>query len=270
MHEIRVVEQEEATSCPAAAADIEAEAASLPKDSQLDDEDDANSSDNENDEHEINITQDRDNESVSSGDDEDEEILLMLGLSDLLHDSSDLDPADDVLKRRDLRPFRKLWEMLMQWATPSTTKLVCEYHDMNNDLCQTASPISHGEIVQNADTAEEYYTRNTVEIGASRRAGIMNMLRMNVSRSLSELQKIKQYDVSDRRTVEKRLANLVNTFDCSGRAADFDMKLSAMDDVNVVWVPPSIVTLGLVADEYRYLTQSALMSLSIDGGFKEA
>eukprot|EP00804_Cyclotella_cryptica_P005101 CCRYP_011537-RA/>CCRYP_011537-RA protein AED:0.28 eAED:0.28 QI:0/-1/0/1/-1/1/1/0/232 len=225
MHEIRVVEQEEATSCPAAAADIEAEAASLPKDSQLDDEDDANSSDNENDEHEINITQDRDNESVSSGDDEDEEILLMLGLSDLLHDSSDLDPADDVLKRRDLRPFRKLWEMLMQWATPSTTKLVCEYHDMNNDLCQTASPISHGEIVQNADTAEEYYTRNTVEIGASRRAGIMNMLRMNVSRSLSELQKIKQYDVSDRRTVEKRLANLVNTFDCSGRAADFDMKL---------------------------------------------
>eukprot|EP00804_Cyclotella_cryptica_P005104 CCRYP_011543-RA/>CCRYP_011543-RA protein AED:0.33 eAED:0.33 QI:0/-1/0/1/-1/1/1/0/71 len=53
----------------------------------------------------------------------------------------------------------------------------------------------------------------------------MNMLRINVSRSLSELQKVKQYDVSDRRTVEKRLANLVNTFDCSGCAADFDMKL---------------------------------------------
>ncbi|KAL3791521.1 hypothetical protein HJC23_011552 [Cyclotella cryptica] len=98
----------------------------------------------------------------------------------------------------------------------------------------------------------------------------MNMLRINVSRSLSELQKVKQYDVSDRRTVEKRLANLVNTFDCSGCAADFDMKLSARDDVNVVRVPSSIVTLGLVADEYRYLTQSALMSLSIDEGFKEA
>ncbi|KAL7485456.1 hypothetical protein ACHAW6_011055 [Cyclotella cf. meneghiniana] len=288
-HEIRVSEKREisrATSRPAAAdADdfgVKADRVACPSRSDEDDTDD------EHEEHEMNLSRDLENESVGGDDDDgDEEILMMLGLPDLLRDSCHVESNEDVREGRDLRPFRKLWEMLMQWTTPSTTELLYRYHDTMHDPCRSPPPMPHWETVKDHDTVDEHYGRNTVEIGASRRAGIMNMLRMNVSRSLSELQKIQQYDVSDRRGVEKRLANLVNTFDCSGRAADFDMKLwrgmttiliaivspllengageefsSAKDETNAMLMPPSIVALGLLPDEYRYLTKSALLSLS--------
>lgn len=285
LREIRVLEKREvsrATSRPAAADADEAARVACPSRSDEDDTDD------EHEEHEMNLSRDLENESVGGDDDGgDEEILMMLGLPNLLRDSCHVDSNEDVRVGRDLRPFRKLWEMLMQWTTPSTTELLHRYHDTTHDPCQPLPPMSHRETVKDRDTVDEQYGRNTVEIGASRRAGIMTMLRMNVSRSLSELQKIEQYDVSDRRGVEKRLANLVNTFDCSGRAADFDMKLwrgmttiliaivspllengdgeefsSAKDEINVMLMPPSIVALGLLPDEYRYLTKSALLSLS--------
>ena len=75
--------------------------------------------------------------------------------------------------------------------------------------------------------------------------------------------------------MEKCLAGLVNTFDCTGAAADFDMKLwrgmttiliaivaPAPAEAQTAQLPKSIATLGIASEEYRYLTRRALVDLN--------
>jgi len=80
-------------------------------------------------------------------------------------------------------------------------------------------------------TNEDFSTRNTVDIGASRLASIMSMLKMNLPRSLSELKKMHNQRCSnatdpslgqeegaagetiDQQTAEQCLTDLERTFD---------------------------------------------------------
>ncbi|KAL3786324.1 hypothetical protein ACHAWO_009668 [Cyclotella atomus] len=208
-----------------------------------------------------------DDESVYS---EDGEILMMLGLADIVNnDDSDADETDQVVKGS----FRKLWETLMQWTTPSTAQHVCQCNNIHQSQNQTESLGQPSSIDNSIDQVQDDHTRNTIDIGASRRAGIMNMIRMNISRSLSDLEP--QHDVTDRRKVEKSLANLVNTFDCSGPAVDFDMKLwrgmttiliaivspariNEVADARSSRLPKSVAALGIGPEEYHYLIERAL------------
>jgi hypothetical protein len=185
------------------------------------------------------------------------------------------DDSDVDSERSGKGSFRKLWEMLMQWATPSTVQIVCQCRHVHVERQCDLPPVDDASC-DNNDQSQDKNSRNTIDVGASRRAGIMNMIRMNISRSLTELKA--QLIMTDRRSVEKSLANLVNTFDCSGPAADFDMKLwRGMATILIVIVypvvdggvydddvqlPPSIANLGLLPDEYRYLTQRALVDLN--------
>jgi hypothetical protein len=212
-----------------------------------------------------------DDESVYS---EDGEILMMLGLADIVNnDDSDADETDQVVKGS----FRKLWETLMQWTTPSTAQHVCQCNNIHQSQNQTESLGQPSSIDNSIDQVQDDHTRNTIDIGASRRAGIMNMIRMNISRSLSDLEP--QHDVTDRRKVEKSLANLVNTFDCSGPAVDFDMKLwrgmttiliaivspariNEVADARSSRLPKSVAALGIGPEEYHYLIERALVDLN--------
>lgn len=230
--------------------------------------------DEEEDEDDVTSTEDNDESETSDASEtvgsEDDEILMQLGLTDMSNDVIP-DEYDETQKGS----FRKLWEILIQWATPATTQLIFQY---NNIQDQYQSEVLLGQIAPNPNEhSYDSHCRNTIEAGASRRAGIMNMIRMNVSRSLSEL---KQHnEVTDRRIVEKRLADLVNTFDCSGPVVDLDTKLwrgmttvliaslspvviDAADCNAAKLLPPSIINLGLLPDEYRYLTRRALVDLS--------
>ena len=225
----------------------------------------------EEDEDDVTSTEDNDESENSDASEtvgsEDDEILMMLGLTDMENDAIP-DEYDETPKGS----FRKLWEILIRWATPATTQLIFQYNNIQDQYQ------SEGRIALNPNEhSYDNHSRNIIEVGASRRAGIMNMIRMNVSRSLSELKQ--HHEVTDRRIVEKRLADLVNTFDCSGPVADLDTKLwrgittvlianlspvviDAADSNTPQFLPPSIRTLGLLPEEYRYLTRRALVDLN--------
>lgn len=227
---------------------------------------------------------DSDNSSNGSNN-QDEEIWAELGLSELISDEEDEVINAEKSVRTDsaeLRSFRVLWELLTRWTTPSTIELVLHYQ--GKDHKQPAVASSPQCPPEEEKSSTESCTRNEVDIGASRMASIMTMLKMNITRSTSELKKMHKLktqdgmEVIDQRQVEQRLADLVRTFDSSAPAANLNMKMwkglttiliaisfpplstnLATDDT---MVPPSIRPLKMSVEEYRYLTQSAIVSLS--------
>jgi hypothetical protein len=120
----------------------------------------------------------------------------------------------------------------------------------------------------------------------------MSMLSMNVPRSLSELGRARGTSnareedgagaiavvVVDRKSADRRLADLVRTFDPAVPAANLSTKMwrglttiliaiafpvdgSASDDDRIA-IPPSVLPLDMTVAEYRYLTRSVFTSLS--------
>lgn len=252
-------------------------------------------------------TADSDSESYGSGTG-DEDILHELGMSNFFNnDNNDQDEEeeeyDDVINDQHVRPFRVLWEILTRWATPSTVDLVLTYQRIQQYEQQTLQQNDdiHHLGGSSSSTNENTATvpRNDVDIGASRQAGIMSMIKMHVPRALAELQRIKQrgevvvnvnnnnnnnntsseekIGLSNQKLVEQRLANLVRTFDPSVPAVNLSTKLWKglttilisvaffRSDDNIVVLPPSILVLDMTAAEYRYLTCSVYTSLcSVD------
>ena len=250
-------------------------------------------------------TADSDSESYGSGTG-DEDILHELGMSNFFNnDNNDQDEEeeeyDDVINDQHVRPFRVLWEILTRWATPSTVDLVLTYQRIQQYEQQTLQQNDdiHHLGGSSSSTNENTATvpRNDVDIGASRQAGIMSMIKMHVPRALAELQRIKQRGevvvnvnnnnnntsseekngMSNQKLVEQRLANLVRTFDPSVPAVNLSTKLWKglttilisvaffRSDDNIVVLPPSILVLDMTAAEYRYLTCSVYTSLcSVD------
>ena len=219
----------------------------------------------------------------SDGSARDEEILRELGLSDAFAEDEDgFDVSQDVdhFHPEALRSFRVLWELLARWATPSTVDLVLSYRGQ----CKIPSRVDQRKHdAEGEESATASPARNDVDIGASRRAGIMSMLKMNVPRSLSELRRARTanardgVEIIDRKNVEQRLADLVRTFDPAVPAANLSTKMwkglttiliviafpseePATDDG--IKLPPSILPLDITAAEYRYLTHSVFTSLS--------
>ena len=250
-------------------------------------------------------TADSDSESYGSGSNEggDEDILHELGMANFFNnDNNDQDEEEDnVINDQHVRPFRVLWEILTRWATPSTVELVLTYQRIQQCEQQTLQQnddIHHLGRSSNENMAS--IPRNDVDIGASRQAGIMSMIKMHVPRALAELQRIQQRGevvvnvnnntsseekngMSNQKLVEQRLANLVRTFDPSVPAINLSTKLwkglttiliaitcpnnstVLVNDDSIVVLPPSILVLDMTAAEYRYLTCSVYTSLcSVD------
>lgn len=307
----------------------------------------------------------------SGGSAEDDEILAELGLSELIPTVCPQDPDDEnddlsissgedhyfeerAEEEPELRAFRVLWEVLSRWATPSSIELVRQYQNeykhigqRNNATREAPTSSTNASKVLSPNNGS---TRNSVDVGASRRAGIMSMLKMNVARSLSELKKIhkmhsqqhlqslssvpvkpasrkvgskgsssaqskikeaivvepdnilpsshelnlrasQEMKLIGQRDIEQRLADLIKAFDSTGHVANLNTKMwrgmttiliviafpvmgipldAEMDGVtrdqsngksSDEMLPVSVRLLGMTVDEYRYLTQSALLSL---------
>jgi hypothetical protein len=243
-------------------------------------------------------TAESDSESYGSGSNGDEDILQELGMSNFFtnSDNNNQDKEeeeeyyDNVIndQQQHVRPFRILWEILTRWATPSTVELVLTYQRMiqqcelqtleqNDNIHDT-----HGSSSSSNETMATV-PRNDVDIGASRQAGIMSMLKMHVPRALADLQRIQLGGIINQKLVEQRLANLVRTFDPSVPAINLNTKLwkglttilititcpnnskGVVNDDSIVVLPPSILALDMTAAEYRYLTCSVYTSLcSVD------
>ena len=220
---------------------------------------------------------DRGSSGGDEDDEQDEEILRELGLEQLIsEETTDIMEMDDLgaqSNSEELRPFRVLWELLARWATPATIELVLVYQG-HKEQSEDISPASSEEEKSNSGCP----ARNAVDIGASRQAGIMSMLKMNIARCLSELKQVDSCTEGiDQRKVEQRLADLVRSFNTSAEAANLSMKMwkgmttiliaiafpslgdhSSADDIVL---PKSISALDMSVVEYRYLTQSAILGL---------
>lgn len=136
------------------------------------------------------------------------------------------------------------------------------------------------------------------DIAISRCGGLMSMIKMNLAKSLSNL----GYDAKDeytKRMAESRVSEFVQSFDYSEPMVKFDSNMwfalsvllldillpkhdiayegkcgvivnddDDMDDelTTGIVLPSSISTIGITAEEYKYLTKSAIPSLSKGGG----
>mmetsp|Transcript_17597 Transcript_17597/g.35146 ORF Transcript_17597/g.35146 Transcript_17597/m.35146 type:complete len:437 (+) Transcript_17597:212-1522(+) len=212
---------------------------------------------------------------------DDDAILAELGMSDLIsleHDS-DYEPEQQTIPKQsnnsdEMRAFLIIWQTLSRWVTPATIELL--QGQCIDDKSTTEPQSTAAEESSNNETTE----RRSVEIGACRRSGIMSMIRMYIARSMTELKRMPQQTqqqkdtLNDTRKIEQRLADLVRTFDIDGPVANFNTKQwKTMTTILIVISFPSLGTdsislpasaqsLGMTTDEYRYLTRSALTSLS--------
>ena len=212
---------------------------------------------------------------------DDDAILAELGMSDLIsleHDS-DYEPEEQTIPKQsnnsdEMRAFLIIWQTLSRWVTPATIELL--QGQCIDDKSTTEPQSTAAEESSNNEISE----RRSVEIGASRRSGIMSMIRMYIARSMTELKRMPQQTqqqkdaLNDTRKIEQRLADLVRTFDINGPVANFNTKQwKTMTTILIVisfpslgtdsiTLPASAQSLGMTTDEYRYLTRSALTSLS--------
>ena len=212
---------------------------------------------------------------------DDDAILSELGMSELIpseHDSDDETEEESTIpihanNTGEMRAFLLIWQTLTKWVTPETTALL------------------QGQNFEEKDTTPQYTAteespstsvRRSVEIGASRRSGIMSMMRMYFARSISELKRLPQQTqqqkdiLNDSRVIEQRLGDLVRTFDVNGSVAKFNAKQwKLMTTILIVIsfpeltsqekdLPKSAQSLNMTPEEYQYLTRSALSSLSND------
>lgn len=211
---------------------------------------------------------------------DDDAILAELGLSDdLISSEHDADYETEIPKQsgnpEEMRAFLIIWQTLSRWVTPATLELLQgQFVDYKS---ATESQSTAAEESPNDEASE----RRSVEIGASRRSGIMSMIRMYIARSMAELKRMPQQTqqhikdtLNDSRKIEQRLADLVRTFDINGPAANFNTKQwKVMTTVLIVisfpslandsaTLPASVQSLGMTTAEYHYLTRSAITSLS--------
>ena len=262
-------------------------------DDDLDDDDDDDGGDDDVDDHD-----DEDDDEDGGGDQDsggslsDEEILRELGFSEDIfaeEDNGNEASSPPNASEGGLRSFRILWDLLARWATPSTVDLVLDYQRGGRGHPAARHDRGPGGGGGSASDAASP-SRNDVDVGASRRAGIMSMLRMHVPRSLAELGRARGVStyaredgagagvvVVDRKSADQRLADLVRTFDPAVPAANLNTKMwrglttiliaiafpvdgSAADDR--IAIPPSVLPLDMTVAEYRYLTRSVFTSLS--------
>jgi hypothetical protein len=177
------------------------------------------------------------------------------GLLDLLQQNDD----DEEVEHEEERAFLKLWAAISEWITPEAVAYVQQLRQ-NPD-----------EVMMRTDWMPQF---DRSDIGASRCAGFMSLLRMHTTRCLQDLGR----SPDEYRSVEKRLADLLRCFDYSQPTPQFDTALTramtcvlldtvTCDGAARETVPECCQAIGIVLEEYHYLTRSAILNFgaSTDG-----
>ncbi len=203
-----------------------------------------------------------DDGSSKDGDTSDEDDLLDVLMGDGQKNEDDY--FDDYGNEDEVecapRPFRLLWETLSQWITPEAVQY-----------------ITHLTTTSNDDASDEQWRSPIIErtdVEASRCAGLMAMVKLYLPRSLEELHFAQEL----RRTADNRLGELLRMFNYVEEAPKLPVKLwKAMTCIllEIVLVeqrrsgydgmvlPPSIASIEMTIDEYRYLSKSAVKSFGV-------
>jgi len=152
------------------------------------------------------------------------------------------------------RAFMKLWEAITDWVTSDTISLLKQWRTNDVDFSESA-------CVLQVDQSD---------LGSARRKGLNSMITMYLPSTLDVL----GLQQDDKRRVEMRLDNFLRTLLFSKPMAKLSSKLwKAMTCVLVdmvlldstqstnVRLPAPGKEVGMVADEYKYLTRSAVTNL---------
>lgn len=200
-----------------------------------------------------------DDDSNNDEDDDDEGIM-----DDYFDNDSD---DDDEVIIREPRAFMKLWSALSQWITPEAVAFVQSLRK-----CSADDSVAMPDIQSAVDRSD---------LGASRCAGLMVMVQMHIRSALEELGR----DLEERRNTERLVGDLLRTFDYGRPSPKLDVAQSkAMATILLqtilykpetnnndpaaapMKVPTSCQNVGLNADEFRYLTVSAICNLATPSG----
>lgn len=191
-------------------------------------------------------------------DDEDDDESIAFSRPDPEDDDyyTDEDGDDAVeLPPPEKRAFMKLWEALSTWITPEAVALVQKWEN--------------GDSLEMSPDWEPIV--DTSEIAASRCAGLMAMINMNLQRGLKDLEQPSYVDL----IAKHRLADLLRTFNYSRSTTKLDIKqwramtcvllhmvlvLKANDEAKDP--PASAQAVGIRPEEYQYLTQASFKSLA--------
>ncbi|KAL3920759.1 MAG: hypothetical protein SGILL_003091 [Bacillariaceae sp.] len=177
--------------------------------------------------------------------------LLMQG-NDNVEDGIHYEDEDDHGPDRTPRAFRLLWDALSGWMTPETVAWVKALSDSGGN------GVDENEWTPMVDRSD---------IGASRCAGVMAMLKLYLSGCMEEL----SYPPAERRRAEKRLTDILRTFDYSRENPKLHVSHwkgmtcilldMVMHDTRLAptnQVPSSVADLDMSLEEYDYLTKKTI------------
>jgi len=173
-----------------------------------------------------------------------------------------------------ISPFMVLWNVLAKWITSEGVQILQEWRQ------ELFHENYIGPVVKESSETQEYSPQNinTSDVSLSRCAGLMSMLKLNMSMSLSEL----GYNYTNK-IVESRLGDFIKTFDFDQPMVklDSDMwaalttvlleiilpKNNAKNTDGAKWrptnssLPSQLQKVGLTIEEYHYLTCTAIPSM---------
>lgn len=193
-------------------------------------------------------------------DEDDNGMMELLMASDA---DDDWDAEDDEEERPlpEPRAFRLLWQALTNWMTHATVSWVMTLEDTEN--AERNRAMIETECTPMVDRSD---------IGASRCAGVMAMLRLYLSGCMSEL----GHTSEERRRSEKRLTDILRTFDYSRENPRLqvnlwkamtcillDMVLVETRSDPITQLPPSVAAVGMTIEEFRYLTRNTVTTFGL-------
>ncbi len=195
------------------------------------------------------------------------------------------DLGEEVLPPPPIRPFMLLWNALSDWITYEAVAILRKH---KSELF-----VSRDDECREAVSLKSKSNEEVSDIPISRCAGLMNMLKMNLTKSLDDL----GYNGEDgytRRIAEGRLSEFVQCFDFSKPMVKFQTDMYraltivllnivlprhdiayegqagiiVKDETppNEILLPCPLSDIGITIEEYRYLVNSAIPMLDIGSG----
>ena len=205
------------------------------------------------------------------------------GLFDFFGGGDDDSLVEEALPPPPLRPFMVLWNALSGWITAEAVAVLRKH---KSELFSSNG--KEGVILETKGDGTDMHI-GTSDIDASRCAGLMTMLKMNLVKALSE----SGYNSEDgytRRIAENRLSEFVQCFDFSRSMVKFDMKMYRALTIVLVSIvlprhdiayegeagiivkdepsdeipfPSPLHEIGVTEEEFKYLVNRAIPTLDI-------
>lgn len=199
-------------------------------------------------------------------DDDDDAVMELLMGSDI--DIDDENDNTSTGRQSKVRAFTLLWDALTNWMTHDTVLWVKTLRDSHHN--GNASTMLDSNNNSKTMDVEWSPMIDRSDIGASRCAGVLAMLRLYLGRCMEEL----NHPLESRRKAEKRLNDIMRTFDYSLEnpklTADhwkamacilLDMVLIETREAEtaLIQIPPSVAKIGMSKEEFEYLSRKALL-----------